>query len=184
LIEWLKKELKIIPITIGKIKSGLYLKSISLSPEFVEVSGALSVLNNLSYLETVPINLSDVLEDTTIDVPIKLVEGIDEVNPKSVNALIDVEEEIIEKEYKNIPVKLINKTSYNVKNFIPDNVRVKVRGRTDILMDNDFSNLAEIYVELSDIDNPGTYIRNINYKKFNEKIEIVYIVPDVIRLEV
>lgn len=179
-----KKELKIIPITIGKIKSGLYLKSISLSPEFVEVSGALSVLNNLSYLETVPINLSDVLEDTTIDVPIKLVEGIDEVSPKSVNALIDVEEEIIEREYKNIPVKLINKTSYNVKNFIPDNVRVKVRGRTDILMDNDFSNLAEIYVELSDIDNPGTYIRNINYKKFNEKIEIVYIVPDVIRLEV
>jgi len=49
-----------------------------------------------------------------------------------------VEEEIIEKEYKNIPVKLINKTSYNVKNFIPDNVRVKVRGRTDILMDNRF----------------------------------------------
>jgi len=75
-----KKELKIIPITIGKIKSGLYLKSISLTPEIAEVSGALSVLNNLSYLETVPINLSDVSEDTTIDVPIKLVEGIDEVN--------------------------------------------------------------------------------------------------------
>jgi YbbR domain-containing protein len=179
-----EKEFKVIPSTTGKIKSGLYLKNINISPEIVNVSGALSVINNLSYVETISINLSDVLEDTELDVPIKLVEGIDKVDPKSVDVLIDVEEEIIEKEYKNISVKIINKTPYKIKSFIPNNVRVRLRGRTDILMDNDFKTLAEVYVELSDINNTGTYIRNISYKKLNDKVEIVYIVPEVIRVEV
>ena len=180
----IEKDLKVVPITIGKIKSGLYLEGIYIKPEYVKVSGALSVLSNISYIETMPVSISDVTEDKNIEVPIKLVDGIKKVNPQSVNATINIEEEILDKEYKNIPVEVINETAYKVQNYTPASVRVKLRGRSDILEDTSIDSLVKVYIDLKNIEQPGTYIKNVNYKLLNEKVKMVYIIPDVIRVEV
>jgi YbbR domain-containing protein len=180
----IEKDLKVIPHIIGKAKSGLYMESVKLNPEFVKARGALTILNTLTYLETMPINISEITEDQTLEIPIKLIEGIKDITPKSVNAEINIEDEIIEKDYKNVPVEIYNKTSYRVKNYTPNRVRVKLRGRSDILVDNDIESLIETYVEVDNIDNPGTYIRNISYRLLHKKVEVVYIIPEVIRVEV
>lgn len=180
----IEKNLKIMPHIIGKTKSGLYIESVKVNPEFVKARGALTILNNLTYLETVPINISEVTEDERLEIPIKLVEGIKDIVPQSVNVEINIEEEIVEKEHKDVPVEIHNKTSYRVKNYTPNRVRVKLRGRSDILVENDIGSLIEAYIELDNIDNPGTYIKNITYRLLNKKIEVVYIIPEVIRVEV
>lgn len=180
----IEKDLKVMPSIIGKIKDGLYLEGIYLKPEYVTVTGALSILSNMSYVETMPVNLSDISEDKNIEVPIKLVDGVKKVNPQSIEVTIDVEEEILEKEYKNVPVEVINETAYKVENYAPEKVRVKLKGRSDILENTSIDSLIKIYIDLKNIEKAGTYIKNINYKLLNEKVKMVYIVPEVIRVEV
>jgi YbbR domain-containing protein len=180
----IEKDLKVTPNVTGKIKNGFYLKDIKLKPDNVKVKGALSILNEMSYVETIPINISEFTEDTNIDIPIKLKEGIKEVNPKYVTASIDIDEEIIEREYKNVPIEIINETSYSVKNFIPDTVRIRLRGRSDILNDNSINSLIKVYIKINNIEKSETYIRNIQYKLLNNNVKVVYIIPEVARVEV
>lgn len=180
----IEKDLKVMPTTTGKARSGLYVEGIYVKPEYVKVTGALSILNNMNYIETMSINISEIAEDKNIEVPIKLLDGIKKVNPQSVNATINIEEEILEKEYKNIPIKIINGTNYIIKNYIPTNVRVKLKGRSDILEDTSIDSLINVYVDLKNLEKGGTYIKNVNYKLLNDKIKLVYVIPEVIRVEV
>jgi YbbR domain-containing protein len=179
-----EKDLKIVPNIIGKPVLGYILDKIVVSPYTVRAVGAISKLNSINYLETLPVNINELAKNTVVEMPVRMDEGISTIVPNIVKISIFVKEEIVEKEFRNVPVKNQVNKPLMIKSVTPSGVRLKLKGRSDILSENAVASLVSLYCDVSDINDTGVYIKKLNYKKLNAAVEVIYIVPDVVRIEV
>lgn len=112
-----KKELPISYTTTGELPDGISLQSISLNVSEVSVYGQASVLAALETLDDLTINLSDITEDTTLELEVPTPPGATRVDPIVVEVTIDVEE-TSEKVLADIPIEVLNLSGNRELTFI------------------------------------------------------------------
>ena len=176
------KKMEVIPFFIGNPKVGYRLSNIAIAPKEIAVFGAKSRIENVNYIETLPIILTNEYQEKNINIGLNLKEGITETNPPEVKIILTFNENIIEKEFLDVPLIVKNSKNLKIVKMHPQSVRIKIEGRSD-LINSDFADLLEVFVELNDIVNSGTYIRNVAYVS-KQDINVIHIIPNVVRLEV
>ena len=105
-----EKTLIIKPRIIGKPAPGYYISQILVNPEKINIYGNYSKINNLEYLETIPIDVNGITKTLSVKVSPMLSEGLYlfEGESQLTEVSIQVEENIIQKTLENVTIKIEN----------------------------------------------------------------------------
>lgn len=179
---------KTVGITVnltGAPKSGYWVNDITVSPSTVLISGEASKLNQIDYIETLPINIdgsdSDQKQKISLDLPngISLIDQAkDQVNVEiKISAIASQKEVVSSFNYQNLANNL------SVTGIDPNSVKVLVSGSSDILGTLD-SNKVMLNLDLAKYNSVGTYAIDIAKNNFSipDGIQIISIVPSSIRV--
>lgn len=164
-----KKPIKIVPTFIGEPHPGFKVNTVTVYPENVEIQGATKKLQNVSSIETKPVNLSTKKEAMTYSIGIKETDGVLSSSPEQVEVYVNFTENIIELTVDDLPVVAENIRS-DLEANIKGTVTAKIKGRSDLLSAENLTKRVKFYVDLGGISTPGNYYLNVqvsapdNYK--------------------
>ncbi len=175
------KEVRVLPSTIGEVKQGYMLESITLKPNSVSVTGAKSILSKLENISTIPINLSERNENFVQNVLLKDYDGVTKIQPSSVEVRVKLKENMVEHEFINVPVECMNLKGNLMVANTPSLSYVKVRGREDII--DTFLDTVTFVTDCSNINGPGSYTGSVAYRT-NLVIDILNLEPQTINIEI
>lgn len=129
---------KAVPIKlnrVGELPEGYSINSITVEPREVTIFGPREVLNNLTVIEGVVLDLATITESQTVQLPVPRPRGVERVDPAQVNVTIDLTiEETITME--NIPIQLTGLAEGNIGEMIApenNNVDVTIKGAKSLL---------------------------------------------------
>ena len=97
-----------LPVTVrlgGKIPAGYKIARLESTPEAVKVRGPASEVNNMTAVETVPLELDGVKGQTTREVRLSSAGGTLSFSPDRVTVSLALEEEMITREFGRVEVK-------------------------------------------------------------------------------
>jgi len=89
----------------GELGEGLSISNIEAVPNEITVYGPLDVLDPLEFIDGVTVDLSEIKDNTVLDVDIPVPDGVTKVSPEKIQIKIDVEKEE-EKVLKDLPVNV------------------------------------------------------------------------------
>jgi hypothetical protein len=94
-----EKILLVKPRIIGKPAPGYYISQILAKPDEIKIFGNYSKINNLEFLETIPINVSGITKTLSVKVPPALNEGLNIVEGETtlIEVTIQVKEALVQK---------------------------------------------------------------------------------------
>ncbi|MDG5788067.1 CdaR family protein [Evansella sp. AB-P1] len=87
---------KEVPLRIGRegtLPEGFAIESITAEPSSVTIYGPIDVINDISFIELMDVDLSDVTEDTELEVTVPVPNNVERVSPENVTIRIDISEE-------------------------------------------------------------------------------------------
>ncbi|WAA09382.1 YbbR-like domain-containing protein [Fervidibacillus albus] len=155
---------KTVPVVIkqeGSPKEGIYIKSIEPVLEEIVIFGKKSVIEEIEQVE-VPVDISDIEENTELSVPVSLAEGVQGATPETIVVNIEVDKEVA-KELDGIPIN-VNGLDENLESeFISPSdgqVVLTITGPSetiDLLTEDDF----DVYIDVDGLD-LGEHEVNIN----------------------
>ncbi|MBH0231730.1 YbbR-like domain-containing protein [Halobacillus yeomjeoni] len=87
-----KKQLQINVTARGGAPEGVIVSSVSSSTKEITVYGPEDVLENLEELPEIPVDITEVTEDTTVEVDVPVPDGVRAVSPEKIEVFIDVQE--------------------------------------------------------------------------------------------
>ena len=133
--EKLERRVPVTPYFVGELPNGFRMKEKAVTPDFVTVVGAKTVLEDLDKAETLPVQLagrteSGIYEIGLRDPPLFVRYTID--SPR-VNLRMDVEELLEEKVFENIPIALKGDPGEQTLKITPSKVAVAIKGPLRIL---------------------------------------------------
>jgi len=176
------KKIEVTPAFIGEPAGGFKVGSLQITPSEVEVTGAASTLNDIDYIETLPINLSGKSEKMKYTVGLKKSSGIKNIDPSQVEVTVIFKENMVRRKLGNVPVTLVKKNEdYNYK-LLTKEVEAQVDVRSDIAESKELKKKVNIYVDVSQL-NPGQYLKDIEFSS-DDNIKIIEITPNKARVEV
>lgn len=152
------KEVNIKPNYIGKINDKYSIESLVLSKEKINIFGNNDLINKIDEIETEPINLSDITENTEFKCNLLLPEGV-ETDSNTVVVTITIKDNTVEQEEeKTITTKInyINRSEEFIYE-LPENVAIKVKGNKESL-DKITSDNISVEASLKDITQVGDNI--------------------------
>ena len=157
------KYLPMAPSIVGEVAHGYEIDSVNISPSTIEISGPESIVNALDKIYTTRINVSNAetnfSTETSYQKTNKLISIIDEENFR---ATISVKPVIMERDFTEIPVEILNlDKELEISGELPL-VSIKLSGSMPVLEDYILSKHA-VQVNLRDIDEPGTYELPLRY---------------------
>jgi YbbR domain-containing protein len=100
---------KSLPVKVsreGKLPDGLSIDSLEVEPNEVTIYGPSEVIETIDVLEGVKLNLREITESQTIEVPLTLPKGAEQMDPETVKIKIEVSKEQ-SLEWKDIPLEVI-----------------------------------------------------------------------------
>ncbi|KAA0258183.1 hypothetical protein FHQ18_07260 [Deferribacter autotrophicus] len=177
----IEKKVKVVPVFIGSPKVGFKIKKVKMTPEIVVVKGAKKSINDIQTIETLPIDITNKYRDLTYNISVKKEAGMMKITPSYVEVYIEFTEDIVTRTVE-LPIMVINKRNYKVK-LLNEKVKVKLKGRKDIITDEKIQDAVKIFVDVSEILEPGRYLKEVQYND-GKKIEVLKITPDKVRIEV
>ncbi|WP_347552701.1 CdaR family protein [Pseudalkalibacillus hwajinpoensis] len=137
----IKAPFKKVPIKLdqeGKLPEGISISSIELDPAEVSVFGPREDLEKLEFLDGIPLDLSDISKDTTVELDIPVPEGMKKVDPEKVKATIKVGKED-ERAFNDVPIEVTG-----VSEGLTANVSEPDNGVTDMTLYGDASVLENV----------------------------------------
>ena len=157
------KYLPMAPSIVGEVAHGYEIDSINISPSTIEISGPESIVNAIDKIYTTRINVSNAetnfSTETSYQKTNKLISIIDE---EGFRATISVKPVIMERDFTEIPVEILNlDKELEISGELPL-VSIKLSGSMPVLEDYILSKHA-VQVNLRDIDEPGTYELPLRY---------------------
>ena len=157
------KYLPMAPSIVGEVAHGYEIDSITISPSTIEISGPESIVNAIDKIYTTRINVSNAetnfSTETSYQKTNKLISIIDEENFR---ATISVKPVIMERDFTEIPVEILNlDKELEISGELPL-VSIKLSGSMPVLEDYILSKHA-VQVNLRDVDEPGTYELPLRY---------------------
>ncbi|MDO8886616.1 CdaR family protein, partial [Candidatus Oleimmundimicrobium sp.] len=146
-----EKRLAVKPKIIGKPAPGYYISEILSSPDEIKIFGNYFKINNIEFLETIPIDVSGITKTLSVKVPPALEEGLSIVEGEVglIEVAIQVKEAIIQKILKNISVVPQNLSPFVSCEIIPEVVDITVEGK-NILVDKLQAEDVKAYVKFTD----------------------------------
>lgn len=157
------KYLPMAPSIVGEVAHGYEIDSVNISPSTIEIFGPESIVNAIDKIYTTRINVSNAetnfSTETSYQKTNKLISIIDEENFR---ATISVKPVIMERDFTEIPVEILNlDKELEISGELPL-VSIKLSGSMPVLEDYILSKHA-VQVNLRDIDEPGTYELPLRY---------------------
>ncbi|MGB7998933.1 MAG: CdaR family protein [Anaerobacillus sp.] len=122
---------KKVPIKLdqkGKLPEGVSISSIELDPSEASVFGPEKDLDKLEFLDGIPLDLSEISKDTTIELDIPVPKGMKKVDPDKVKAKIKIGKEN-KKAFKDVPIKVTG-----VSDGLTANISKPQNGSTDLTL--------------------------------------------------
>jgi hypothetical protein len=166
-----EKILLVKPRIIGKPAPGYYISQILAKPDEIKIFGNYSKINNLEFLETIPINVSGITKTLSVKVPPALNEGLNIVEGETtlIEVTIQVKEALVQKTLQSVPVILQNLSPFVSCEIKPEVVEVIIEGE-NILIDPLKKEDIKAFVKFAD-----------NFK-VEQKVKVQVEVPDGISL--
>ncbi|MCD8509207.1 MAG: YbbR-like domain-containing protein [Bacillus sp. (in: Bacteria)] len=111
---------KEVPIRIdreGELRAGLAIENITAQPSHITIYGPASVINNISFIDGIAINLSQINGDTALTYSVPVPEGVERVEPETVTINIDVTEEE-QRDFADFAIGIVGRSEDKVYEFI------------------------------------------------------------------
>ena len=161
------KYVELVPSVVGEVAHGYTISSIEMTPSFVEISGAKSLLDKVSYINTTKINVSNAKNTFSSECNfIQVSKNIKIEDVDSAKATVIISALEYEKKFENNNVKIVNlDDEFEIVSNIPK-VNIILKGPMPELEtyepDNGF-----VQIDCSSVKNEGTYSLpvKINYPK-------------------
>lgn len=105
-----KNPRKTIPLEIvktGEAKKNIEIKSVSTNTHEVVIYGTTSTLQNIDKIE-VPVDISEITEDTELDIPLTIPEGVNKLTPETIKVNVTVEKTDEEQTITELPIEVKN----------------------------------------------------------------------------
>ncbi len=101
-----KKNLSVVPRTVGTVAAGFEVKAITMNPDFITVTGPATILDHTEELLSRNISLNGLNKSEQLQVPLELSrELVDLIGETSVTAEIEVAPVMLRKTIRNIPIE-------------------------------------------------------------------------------
>ncbi len=176
------------PTVTGTPNSNIWVKSITVDPNYVVLNGPKDELNKIDFVKTTDINVSDLSEDSTFDVSvIGLPEGVSVDGPPGLKVKIDVEKTNsgsisgTRKSY-TLPV-LVRKFKTDQKGISidPMTVTLVLEGSDDII--NNISSKLNVELDISKYEGNETEVElNEDNIELPAGVKIVSITPSKVKI--
>lgn len=153
----MEKTLPVVPDLNGDPAPGYVISRVAADPSLVQLSGPMSVLEEMSAVRTTPINVGGLTETTKKEVALNLNHDphVQAIGQNLVEVETVVEEKIVEKRL-NMPVHGMPKTLKYV--ITPDRIELLLSGPLNTLKNLPQDNGVRVHVDLAGLK-PGTYVR-------------------------
>ena len=161
------KYVELVPSVVGEVAHGYTISSIEMNPSFIEISGAKSILDKISHIDTTKINVSNAKNTFSTDCEFLQVSKnftIEDINPAKATVIITPLE--YEKQFENNSVQILNlDDNFEIVSNLPK-VNVTLKGT---MPDLEPYEPGENFVQLdcSSIKDEGIYSIpvKVNYPK-------------------
>ncbi|MFZ4453812.1 CdaR family protein [Salibacterium aidingense] len=150
-----------VPISLsrqGTLPDDLSIVSLDIEPTEATIYGPADVMEEINTLEAV-LNLTQIEENGTLEIPIKVPEGIEQVDPEAIEVAVEVGEQE-ERTMEDIPITIDNiPDSYSYTVLDPDELTtgVTVYGSASVLdnLDQGDISLSADWEDAEDNDSPA-----------------------------
>ena len=152
----LKKELPVIVSFSGKPATGFFTYAVT-RPSSVMLKGPENILGPIEKIFTKPIDVNGLSESFKKEIALDLPECLDIISFSGIIlAEVFIEEQIVAREFKNIPVK--GKDSTYTFSITPPAIDIEIKGPVNLLEKFYQENGLEVCVDLKGLK-PGVYVR-------------------------
>ena len=178
-----QKYLEVKPRIVGKPASGYYISQILVNPDMINIYGNYSKINDLQYLETIPIDVNGITKTLSVKVSPALSEGIYLVEGETAltEVNIQIKENIIQKTIIDVPIMIKNASPFISFNLEPQFTDVTIEGKSD-LVEKISSEDIEVFVEF--VDDLETDQQVKLKAMLPEKINLIKINPEEVNLKI
>ncbi|QHE50736.1 YbbR-like domain-containing protein [Pontibacillus sp. HMF3514] len=166
--------------TQGELQDGLSLKSITANPSSVEVYAPNDVLDKIESLNNISVDLSQVTKDTMLTLDVPMPSKANRVEPKKVEAIVDVEN-TIEKTVNNVELEVENLQQDQSITFItPEDqtINITVTGTESSLADLSAEDFTA-FIDVQDAETGESSVpievdgpENLDWQLSNEEAQI------------
>lgn len=172
------KQLQVAIPRVGAISPELKLENVEISPSSVEVRGPASELKSLTYIQTFPVDLSEINKDLELVLNLQSPGRISQASPKAVTAHFLVSNFEKERLFTGLPVE-IRATGEPAYTVSPGTASVEVSGK-ESLIKNLVKDSVVPYVRIPEGSKIGAEIKvNVDLPK---GLALVNVDPEVVRL--
>ncbi len=178
----ISKKVDVTPSFVGEPAKGFKVNTLEIKPSSVEVEGAASLLNDIKFIETLPINLSGKNKKVNYSVGMKRLSGIKNIDPSQVDVIVTFQEDIVQRKLENFSIVMRNKRKGYTYNLLTKKTDIIIKGRSDILDSENLIKNITLYVDTSGLEE-GQYLKDIKFES-NVNVDIVDISPAKARVEV
>ncbi|MBE4909690.1 YbbR-like domain-containing protein [Bacillus luteolus] len=136
----------------GTLQQGLSIVNIEAIPSEITVYGPKEIIDKIEFIDGVTVDISELTNDTTLDIPIPVPEGVKKISPEVIKVTIEIEKEE-SRTFTNLPIQTFGLREQLQLEFIdPENgtLDVEVLGAPTLLDEIDPSDI-ELYINLTDI---------------------------------
>lgn len=175
------RRLRVAPKLQGEVPAGYRAKAVA-RPESVLVLGPMSLFQRMTEIPTEIIDISG--RRATFSASVKLekeMSSIRKMDPESVEVLVEIEENVLEKTLEGVRIDLQNPVPGQTVQIKPEKVSVRLRGPQNAL---DHLNPAQLRVEVE--LPPGKQFHLAVPRAINvpERVEIVSYEPALVRVSI
>lgn len=167
------KEVPITPVVVGNLPKGYVVKSITTSPEKMEIEGAASDLMIVDEVLTEEISLENHKENfMTTTNPVRLSKNIFYKNEQPINVTVAIKKDLIERTFDNVQVQV--KNSQYVTQVDPPTIAVTVMGpKASVLALSEKDVTAFVDATKEEGDNPNTQtVREVEFEPLPDPLKI------------
>ena len=159
---------KEVPIRLereGELPEGIAIDSITTNPDVVTIYGPVDVINDISFIEGVKVDMSEITGDDSYEVEIPVPRGLEEIRPETITVTIDVTIEE-SREFSNFPIDVIGldeEDEYEYMFINPEDglLDLNILGAPNVLERIERRDL-QLYVDLEGLS-PGDHTVQIQF---------------------
>lgn len=176
----LKKELPVIVSFSGKPAPGFFTYAVT-RPSSVMLKGPENILGPIEKIFTKPIDVNGLSESFKKEIALDLPECLDIISFSGIIlAEVFIEEQIVAREFKNIPVK--GKNSTYTFSITPPVIDIEIKGPVNVLEKFYQENGLEVCVDLKGLK-PGVYVRHASII-LPVKTILVWVKPEIFTVKI
>ena len=179
------KKVKVVPELKGKLAIGYDIESMDEQPDFVNVKGKRSIIENLNTVYTYPIDINGLSQNLKFEVPIdeerskiKVEEG-----EKMVMVDIKVKERIIEKTFTEVPVSVEDLDQSTIAVITPDKATLKLKGPEAVLVNLNKDENIKVVLDIKKLNSNKTVRRKAKVI-LPDKIILLKLEPEWFKIHV